>query len=89
MQFSPPIQKITTSKYDKFFCVNRETKTKLFPAVTLKTISICVPHFSEDSFAFAARASELSWLKILFFNICWSKFFFFLIDIIKFKPEFG
>lgn len=58
MQFLPPTQKIAIPKYKVFF-VNRETKTKLFLALTVK-IDMCMSFFNENILVVAARACELS-----------------------------
>ena len=75
-----------TKMWQVLFFMNRQTKTTLF-LLLLKTISISVSIFYENSFVFDASACELSLQKILFSSIncslfCFFLFFFFF--IIKF-----
>ena len=54
-QFFPITQNITILKCDVFICKPRDKKNS-FLLLPLKIISICVPHFNENSYVFAAYA---------------------------------
>ena len=81
MQFFPHIKKTTIRKY--VFSKNRDTKTKLFLAVTIKSNLNMNTSFFMKSYVFVTGVCELYWNKILFSNIIWSQLFFFFI-VIKF-----
>ena len=59
MQLFPLTQKITISKYDKFFFVNQETKIKHFLAADVKNNFNMHASFFMNSFVFARCTLEL------------------------------